>query len=141
MLDWHKPDTWSVLIVDDEPDNLELVAVYLSFLGATVKTAQNGQLGLDMLKTYHPNFILLDLSMPQMDGWEMHRAIRASVDAQDVMVFALTAHAMPKDEERVREAGFNGYLTKPLNLPNLLVDLENSFLAFQTVEEKTYAAK
>ena len=141
MFDWQKPDTWTVLVVDDEPDNLEVVAVYLGFLGATVQTAQNGHQGLEMLKTYHPNLILLDLSMPQMDGWEMQSALKTNAETRDITTLALTAHAMPKDEERVREVGFHGYLTKPLNLPTLLADLQNTFLTFQKSQEKVYAAE
>src|SRR5690349_12143762 len=101
MLDLQKPDTWTVLLVDDEPDNLEVVEVYFSFLGATVKTAQNGQQALDALKTYRPNLILLDLSMPQMDGWETQTQLKANPETRDITTIALTAHAMPKDEERV----------------------------------------
>ncbi len=130
MLDWHRPDTWSVLIVDDEPDNLEVVALYLDFIGATVKIARDGQEGLEMLKTFHPNLILLDLAMPKMDGWEMRAALRENPLARDVPTIALTAHAMPTDKDRVRDAGFDGYLAKPFSLPTLLTDLLDAFHSF-----------
>jgi len=126
VLNWNNPASWSVLVVDDEPDNLELVAIFLGFKGATVKTARNGQQALETLKTFKPNLILLDLSMPQMSGWDVHTIIRANPETKDIWTVALTAHAMSTDRELVRTAGFNGYLTKPIDLPSLLSDLEHA---------------
>lgn len=134
MLDWKRPDTWLILIVDDEPDNLELLAVYLQFLGAVVKTAQDGLDGLDALKTFPANLILLDLSMPKYDGWHMKLSLAANETWRGITTIALTAHAMPKDKDRVREAGFDGYLPKPFNLPTLLADLQNAVSVFSTNE-------
>jgi CheY-like chemotaxis protein len=135
MLDWQKPNTWSVLIVDDEPDNLELVAVYFSFVGANIRTAHDGQEGLETLNAFHPDLILLDLSMPHMDGWEMKAALRADPLTQDIPTIALTAHAMPTDKGRVREAGFDGYVTKPISLPTLMVDLQKPLSTFGITQE------
>jgi CheY-like chemotaxis protein len=126
IIDWQKPDSWSVLIVDDEPDNVEIVTLFLEFLGATVRSADNGMTGLEVLQSFRPNLILLDLSMPRMDGWEMLRRIRQNPDLHEIWVIALTAHAMYGDRERVQMAGFNGYLTKPVDLPTLLVDLQRA---------------
>ncbi|MCQ3930546.1 MAG: response regulator [Chloroflexi bacterium] len=126
MLDWKNTGGWTVLVVDDEPDNLEVVATVLSFFGMTVKTATDGVQGLEQLKHLTPTLILLDLAMPHMDGWRMHEEIRNIPHLQQVPVVALTAHAMIGDEERVMAAGFDGYLSKPVNLPTLVHDIEQA---------------
>lgn len=123
MMDWNDLKTWSVLLVDDEPDNAEITAVALRFFGATVKTAANGAEGLEVLKNFLPNLILLDLSMPVMDGWEMRKRVKSNPDTRHILVVALSAHAMAGDKERVLEAGFDGYLSKPINIPTFIKDL------------------
>lgn len=117
-----KPDVkkWQVLIVDDDRDNLNVAAQYLQFLGAAVRTAQNGNEGLEALKTLQPNLILLDLSMPTMDGWQMLTLLRENPETARIPVIALTAHAMPSDRVKVMEAGFDGYITKPFLLASLV---------------------
>jgi len=141
VLDWQKPDTWLILIIDDEPDNLELVTVYLQYVGAVVKTASNGLKGLETLSTFHPNLILLDLSMPKMDGWDVIARVREDTVHKDVVTIALTAHAMIGDKERVKAAGFDGYLAKPLNLPTFTIDLQNAVNAFANPQESNHAAQ
>ncbi|MBI5958703.1 MAG: response regulator [Chloroflexi bacterium] len=123
MLDWNHPETWSVLIVEDESDNAEVVSDALKFMGATVRAAANGRVGLEMLQEYAPDLILLDLSMPYMDGWEMHRRLRADPHTRSIVVVALSAHAMMGDKERVLAAGFDGYLSKPVSLLTFVRDL------------------
>lgn len=123
MLDWDNLSTWSVLVVDNEPDNVAVVSFALQFYGMTVKTAENGIEGLEVLKDFMPDLILLDLSMPEMDGWEMRTRVKADPRHQHVPVVALTAHAMIGDRERALKAGFDGYLSKPVNVPTLLDDL------------------
>jgi CheY-like chemotaxis protein len=113
MTIWEKANGWTVLIVDDEPDNIGVPEEILSFAGATVYTAEDGIQGLKVLETVTPTFVLLDLSMPNMDGWEMLKQVRANPRLKDVPVIALTAHAMRGDKERVFDAGFNGYISKP----------------------------
>jgi two-component system cell cycle response regulator DivK len=114
---------WRVLAVDDEPDNLKLIADVLEFKGAVVRQAQNGQQGLDMVETFEPTLILLDLAMPGVDGWEVHRQLRRRTDMNHVPIIALTALAMPQDAQRVLAAGFDGYITKPFRFNELLGDL------------------
>ncbi|HVO41885.1 MAG TPA: response regulator [Aggregatilineales bacterium] len=140
MLDWQKPNTWSILIVDDEPDNLELVALYFNFLQANVKTAHDGREGLDTLRSFRPDLIILDLSMPHLDGWEMKAVLQADPALRDIPTIALTAHAMPTDKDRVRDAGFDGYLTKPISLPTLMDDLQKAVTTFTSTQENTDAA-
>jgi two-component system, cell cycle response regulator DivK len=115
--------TWRVLVVDDEPDNLNLVVDLLGFHGATVTQARNGQLALDLVDQFKPNLILLDLAMPEIDGWETHTRLRARRDLDDVPIVALTALAMAADADRVRAAGFDAYITKPFRVRIMLEQL------------------
>lgn len=114
---------WRVLIVDDEPDSIEVVRLVLTAAGATVYEAHNGKTALQVYYREHPTLVLADLSMPEMDGWEMLKAIQASEDGHQPPIIALTAHAMVEDRERVLNAGFDGYMSKPLRMFTLLQDL------------------
>lgn len=111
---------WRVLVIDDEADSVEVVGLVLTAAGATVWEAANGQEGLAVFKQERPTLVLTDLSMPDMDGWELLKAIRDNEDGRRVPVIALTAHAMTGDRERVLEAGFDGYLSKPLKMFTLV---------------------
>lgn len=112
---------WTVLIVDDAPDNVEVARKVLSFQGAEVHIATNGLSGLAKLAEIEPpTFILLDLSMPSMDGWQMLNEIRANPQLANMVVIALTAHAMEGDRERVLDAGFDGYIAKPFRLNSFI---------------------
>jgi two-component system cell cycle response regulator DivK len=118
---------WTVLIVDDEPDNLAVASKVLTFGGARVYTAPNGVEGLKVLEEIIPSFILLDLSMPEMDGWDMFKHIRANPNTQQIPIIALTAHAMAGDRERVMEAGFDGYIAKPFRLSTFMAEILRCF--------------
>lgn len=115
--------SWRVLVVDDEPDNLQLVCSLLEFKGAVVASAHNGTSALEMADAFQPNIILLDLAMPRMDGWEAHEKFRAKPDYAQMPIVALTAHAMPEDIERAMKAGFDAYIIKPFRLATLLEEL------------------
>ena len=123
MIDWQDVSSWIVLLVDDEPDNLEVVAETLEFRGAQVKTAGNGVEALKVMEDYNPNLFLVDLSMPLMDGWELRTRIKNTPEIKDVPLLALSAHAMIGDKDRALAAGFDGYLTKPVNILTLLDDI------------------
>lgn len=116
--------SWTVLIVDDEPDNVGVPEGILTFYGADVHSAENGVKGLELLQTVTPTLILLDLSMPEMDGWEMLQALRKHHDWKDLCVIALTAHAMTGDREKVMEAGFDGYISKPIDLMTFIDEIK-----------------
>jgi two-component system cell cycle response regulator DivK len=118
---------WIVVIVDDEPDNLAVARKVLEFGGAQVHTAGNGVEGLKVVDAIKPSFILLDLSMPEMDGWEMFNRLRADENTQSIPVVALTAHAMAGDRERVMEAGFDGYIAKPFRLSTFMSEILRCF--------------
>ena len=134
-------DTWNILLVDDEPDNRAVVSDLLEFYGMTVRNAQNGEDGMQALQDFMPTLILLDLSMPGMDGWEMLKRVRADDKFQAVAVVALTAHAMPGDKKRVMDAGFDGYITKPIAIETLVNDLRSAVkdkaASCQVAAEKT----
>nr|MBN1229939.1 response regulator [Anaerolineae bacterium] len=105
-----------VLVVDDEPDSVEIVRLVLEHAGASVIQAGNGEQALAAFHEARPDLVLSDLSMPTMDGWEFLRIIREHNPAHHTLVVAMTAHAMAGDREKVMQAGFDGYLSKPLNL-------------------------
>jgi len=125
---------WVVLIVDDDPDNLSVAEKVLTFYGAEVHTAVNGQNGLEVLKRLsNLTCILLDLSMPEMDGWEMIDAIRKAPAKPSLPIIAVTAHAMPKDKERALLAGFDGYIVKPFMLYTFMSEIEKCLKHIQKV--------
>jgi CheY-like chemotaxis protein len=101
----------------------------LSFYGAKVYTAQDGVEGLRILQTVTPTFILLDLSMPHMDGWEMLKELRKDPRWSHIPVIALTAHAMTGDRDRVLDAGFDDYIAKPFHLTTFIEDIRRCLRA------------
>ena len=131
MLNWQKISEWSILLVDDEADNLEVIAESLMFHGFKVKTASNGNDALAVLATFIPTLILTDLSMPKMDGWQLRTHVRALPQMVEVPIVALTAHAMIGDKERALEVGFDGYMTKPINVPTLVQDLRKALVKLE----------
>lgn len=125
----HKSNTpralsgWEVVIVDDEEDSLEVAEILLLELGATVYTATNGQDGLDLIRKVHPRLVISDLSMPIMDGWGLIFEMRKDPDLYEIPALALTAHAMQGDRERTMAAGFQEYLTKPIEAKPFIREL------------------
>jgi two-component system cell cycle response regulator DivK len=126
---------WVVLVVDDDIDNLNVAEKVLTFYGAQVHTANNGRTGLEKLRDMDkPTFILLDLSMPDMDGWEMLQELRADTECSSLPVIALTAHVMPEDKERTEKAGFNGYIAKPFILSTFMEEIKRCLNEHQTLK-------
>jgi CheY-like chemotaxis protein len=109
-------DGWRVLVVDDEPDNVDVVRRILIKFGAQVQTAENGQQALDLLQKEAFEFVICDLTMPDIDGWELLRRVRAIPQLEKLPMIVLTAHAMAGDRERAKEAGFLEYMTKPIDV-------------------------
>lgn len=114
---------WTALIIDDEPDNLTIAEKVLTFAGAQVFTAPNGAAGLKLLEQVIPTFILLDLAMRDMDGWQTLEHIRTNPTTQHIPTIALTAHAATTDRERAIERGFDGYIAKPFNLSTFMSEI------------------
>ena len=139
MIDWQDVSTWQVLVVDDEPDNLEVVAETIEYKGAQVKTAPNGQIALEILKDFPANLILTDLSMPVMDGWVMRSHVKSDPNLSNIPLLALSAHAIAGDQQRALEAGFDGYMTKPVNIHTLLDDIRSAYIKPTTDNKETAA--
>jgi len=111
----------AILVVDDNAANLKLARILLSEEGYDVRTAGDAEEALRILEIFKPRLILMDVQLPGMDGLELTRRLKASPEMRDVVVLALTAYAMKGDEERVRRAGCDGYVTKPIDLDALPV--------------------
>ena len=112
-----------ILIVEDNEMNRDMLSRRLERRGFTVVMAVDGAEGVAMSKTEHPDLILMDMSLPVMNGWEATRAVRADAATEAVPVIALTAHSMPGDREKAMEAGCDDYDTKPVDLPRLLAKM------------------
>ena len=109
-----------LLIVEDNEVERELLSRRFRRKGFEVLTAEDGQVGVQMASTDRPNLILMDLSMPVLDGWEATRQIKAGDETSHIPVIALTAHAMKGDRAKAIDAGCDDYDTKPINLARLL---------------------
>jgi len=105
-----------ILVVEDAPDNQVLVEQVFQDSGYRVTCIQDGQAALDWLETNLPDLILLDLSLPEIDGWEVARQLKASDRTAKIPIIAVTAHAMKGDKEVAIAAGCDDYLTKPLDI-------------------------
>ena len=112
-----------VLVVEDNKDNMILIVDVLTSLGYTVLQSWDGKEGVAKAQAEKPDLILMDLSLPKMDGWTATRTLKADTSTQEIPVIALTAHAMVGDRERALEAGCDDYLTKPLDLVKLVSKL------------------
>ena len=109
-----------ILIVEDNEMNRDMLSRRLQRRGFEVVLAEDGAEGVAMAKTELPDIILMDMSLPVMNGWEATRLIRATPETANIPVIALTAHSMPGDREKAIEAGCNDYDVKPVELPRLL---------------------
>jgi CheY-like chemotaxis protein len=108
-----------ILAVDDDEDNLLLLAYALEPLGCSLLTAVDGLMGLSLARTYQPDLILLDILLPYMDGGEVVSQIRKDPKIQTVPIIAVTALANAQDRERLLRAGCNDYLSKPYMLDDI----------------------
>ncbi|HYV39273.1 MAG TPA: response regulator [Gemmataceae bacterium] len=113
-----------VLIVEDNEENRDSLSRRLQRRGFAVVTADDGKAGLAMAQSEKPDLILMDMNMPELDGWEATRQIKALDGFQDVPVLALTAHALAGDKERALQVGCADYHTKPVDFPKLLAQME-----------------
>ena len=108
-----------VLVVEDNPLNLKLVRDVLTASGYEVLPAVTGAEGVTLAATCDPDLVLMDLQLPDFDGYEALRRLREDPALQDVPVVAVTAFAMREDRERAKESGFDGYLEKPISIREL----------------------
>jgi two-component system, cell cycle response regulator DivK len=105
-----------VLLVEDNQDNFELVHFLLDRAGYEVLAGHDGREALDMARKELPDLILMDLSMPGMDGWVAGRELKADPATSRIPLLALTAHTLPGDRKRTMESGFDGYISKPIDV-------------------------
>jgi CheY-like chemotaxis protein len=103
----------TVLLVEDNEDNLVIYSTILRHAGFEVIEARDGQAGIETAKERHPGLILMDVSIPIIDGWEATRRLKADPATADIPIIALTAHALASDQLKAAEAGCDGYIAKP----------------------------
>ena len=113
-----------ILLVEDNELNLDMLSRRLRRKKFEVLTAVDGQEGIEMAEADRPDLILMDMSLPVLDGWEATRRLKASPETRRIPVIALTAHAMSEDRQEALEAGCDDYDTKPVELPRLLRKIE-----------------
>lgn len=113
-----------ILLVEDNEMNRDMLSRRLLRKGYEVKIAVDGQQGVDMAKAEAYDLILMDMSLPLVDGWEATRRLKADPEKKATPIIALTAHAMSGDREKALEAGCDDYDTKPIELPRLLGKIE-----------------
>jgi CheY-like chemotaxis protein len=108
-----------ILVVDDNLANAKLVAYLLKTRGYEIRTAATAKEALQVLESFRPRLILMDLQLPGMDGLTLTRQLKADPTTRDIVIVALTAYAMKGDEEKARDAGCEGYITKPIDTRTL----------------------
>ena len=113
-----------ILLVEDNEMNRDMLSRRLARKGYQVVLALDGQSGLEMTQAEVPDLVLMDMSLPVLDGWEATRRLKADAATQHIPVIALTAHAMSSDCEKALEAGCDDYDTKPVELRRLLGKIE-----------------
>jgi len=108
---------WKVLLVEDNYDNYEMVRFLLERADYTVVGARTGREAVNAAREHKPDVILMDLSLPELDGWEAAQEIKNDPDIAHIPLIALTAHTLPGDRKKAMEAGFDNYISKPINVP------------------------
>ena len=109
-----------ILLVEDNEMNRDMLSRRLTRKGFEVVIAEDGQKGVDMTQSENPDLVLMDMSLPVVDGWEATRRLKASEETKPIPIIALPAHAMAGDREKTLQAGCDDYDTKPIELPRLL---------------------
>jgi CheY-like chemotaxis protein len=115
----------TILIVEDNELNREMLSRRLTRRGYTVLLAIDGEEGLAVAQSAAPDLVLMDMSLPVVDGWEATRRLKSDPVLQHIPVIALTAHAMANDRDKALQAGCDDYDTKPIELPRLLAKIES----------------
>ena len=113
-----------ILVVEDNEDNMRLVRFILKKSGYEVIEARDGAEGVALAVQGKPDLVIMDIQLPDMDGLEATKRIRASEADSDIPIIALTSYAMPGDREKALAAGCNGYITKPIDVETFMVEIE-----------------
>jgi two-component system, cell cycle response regulator DivK len=112
-----------ILVVEDFDDAREMYRDYLEFSGFRVETARDGREAIDKTRELRPDLVLMDLSLPGLDGWEATRLLKAAPDTSNILIIALSAHALAAEGERARAAGCDGFIAKPCLPPDLVREI------------------
>lgn len=126
----------TILVVEDNEMNREMLSRRLERSGFTIVIARDGETSIEVARAQRPDLILMDMSLPVVDGWEATRRMKADPDLKHIPVIALTAHAMANDRDKALEAGCDDYDTKPIELPRLLGKIE-SLLQIAAAERRS----
>ena len=113
-----------VLVVEDNEDNMRLISYIFKKHGLEVIEARDGAEGVALAVQEKPDLILMDIQLPDIDGLEATRRIRASEAGSDIPIIAITSYAMPGDREKALAAGCNGYITKPIDVETFMAEIE-----------------
>ena len=113
-----------ILLVEDNEMNRDMLSRRLVKRGYEVVIAVEGEQGVALARTHSPDLVLMDMSLPVLDGWEATRRLKSDPATRQIPIIALTAHAMAGDREKAREAGCDDFDTKPVELPRLLSKIE-----------------
>jgi two-component system, cell cycle response regulator DivK len=117
-------ETKTVLLVEDNEDNRTVYRTILEHYGYEVIEAQNGEAGIRMARENRPDLILMDISIPVIDGWEATRILKADESTAGIPIIALTAHALATDRAKAGEVGCDGYLAKPCEPRRVVAEVE-----------------
>ena len=117
----------SILVVEDNMDNYELVRFILERAGYDVFLAVNGRDGVDAARLQKPDMILMDLGMPEMDGWDAAEKLKSDQITKSIPLYALTAHTLPAERKRALTAGCDGYVSKPIHVKGFLQVIDEVF--------------
>ena len=117
----------SILLVEDNEDNRIIYATALRYAGYEVYEAITGTEGIAQARSQRPDLVLMDISVPELDGWEATAILKADPKTKHIPIIAVTAHALPGDEERSLEAGCDGYLAKPIPPAMLIAEIDRRF--------------
>ena len=115
-----------ILLVEDNEENRDALSRRLVRRGHDVVVAVDGRQGLDLARSAAPDIILLDMNLPEIDGWEVARLLKSDEATRGIPIIALTAHAMSGDREKTIGAGCDDYHTKPAELPRLLAQIQSA---------------
>lgn len=116
-----------IVIIEDNQANLELVKYLLECSGYEVSVARDGQQGVDLVPQVRPDLVVCDLQMPVLDGYQVLTLLRKNPDVARIPIIAVTAFSMPNDRQKVMTAGFDGYISKPID-PETFVSQVGAFL-------------
>jgi two-component system, cell cycle response regulator DivK len=112
-----------ILVVEDFDDAREMYRDYLEFSGFRVETARDGREAIDKAQALDPDLILMDLSLPGVDGWEATRLLKSDPATRHLLIVALSAHALAAEGDRARAAGCDGFIAKPCLPPDLVTEI------------------